>query len=67
VIDVGIVHSSFTVDATAQAVIQLCLDRTPTPRLGQPGEVAATVAFLLDPEAAYVNGQIIGVDGGYSA
>jgi len=29
--------------------------------------VAATVSFLLGPGAGYVNGQIIGVDGGYSA
>jgi len=67
VIDVGIVHSSFTADQTAQDVISLCLDRTPAPRLGQPEEVAATVAFLLSDDAAYVNGQLIGVDGGYSA
>jgi 3-oxoacyl-[acyl-carrier protein] reductase len=67
VIDVGIVHASFTVDQTAKDVIELCLARTPTPRLGQPEEVAGLVAYLLGDEAGYVTGQIIGVDGGYSA
>jgi 3-oxoacyl-[acyl-carrier protein] reductase len=67
VIDAGIVHSSFTADSVAQAVIERCLERTPLPRLGQPGEVAELVAFLLNDAAAYINGQIIGIDGGYSA
>lgn len=67
VIDAGIVHSSFTVDSVAQAVIERCLERTPMPRLGQPEEVAELVAFLLDDSVGYVNGQVIGIDGGYSA
>lgn len=67
VIDAGIVHSSFALDDTAKGVIDLCLQRTPMPRLGQPAEVAALVRFLLGEGAGYVNGQIIGVDGGYSA
>ena len=67
VIDAGIVHSSFTTDEVAQGVIQLCLDRTPMPRLGQPDEVSSLVSFLLSNSAGYINGQIVGVDGGYSA
>lgn len=67
VIDAGIVHSSFTADPVAAEVIDLCLQRTPMPRLGEPREVAELVAFLVGGGATYINGQVIGVDGGYSA
>lgn len=33
-------------------------------RLGEPGEVAATVGFLASDAAGYITGQVIGVDGG---
>ena len=39
---------------------------TPLKRFGTPEEVAATIAFLCTPDAGYITGQTIAVDGGIS-
>ena len=36
-------------------------------RWGTPGDVASTVAFLASPQAAFITGQIIPVNGGFQA
>jgi NAD(P)-dependent dehydrogenase (short-subunit alcohol dehydrogenase family) len=41
------------------------LGSVPAGRLGEPGEVAALIAFLASPPAAFVNGAAIPVDGGF--
>ena len=39
----------------------------PLGRVGQPADIAGVVAFLLSEDAAYVSGQVLDVDGGWSA
>ena len=41
--------------------------RTPLGRLGEPADVAAAVRFLASPEAAFISGHVLVVDGGLTA
>lgn len=49
---------------SAEAIAQDILSGVPAGRFGQAGEIAAVIAFLCTPAAAYVNGVSIAVDGG---
>lgn len=41
--------------------------RIPLGRYGTPNEIACAVAFLATPEASYINGQTLNVDGGFTS
>ena len=43
---------------------QMALSLIPVGRKGQPQEIAFAVAFLVSNQAAYITGQVLGVDGG---
>ena len=49
-----------------EAVVEEYKRRMPISRLGEPGDVAGMVAFLLSDEASWITGQCIGVDGGHT-
>ncbi|RKN37792.1 SDR family oxidoreductase [Streptomyces hoynatensis] len=43
------------------------IERTPMGRWGEPAEVAGAVAFLAGPDAGFITGAVLPVDGGYLA
>jgi len=69
-----IAKRNITVNAVAPGFIEtemvdgLPLDQIaksiPAGRLGKPEDVAAAVSFLCSPEAGYITGQVIGINGG---
>ena len=52
--------------ALDQQAWQSAAKANPLARLAEPGEVAATVGFLLSPEAGHITGTLLPVDGGLS-
>lgn len=59
----GFIETDMT-DAMSDAAKEATLSQIPLKRVGQPKDIAETVAFLASDKAAYITGQVISVDGG---
>lgn len=59
----GFIETDMTSGLDA-SIKESLLCRIPLGRLGRPEEIAAAVAFLASPEAAYITGQTLHVNGG---
>jgi 3-oxoacyl-[acyl-carrier protein] reductase len=62
----GFVDSNMTA-ATQDEQRTWYVEMTPVGRFGTAEEIASVIAFLASPEASYVNGAVIAVDGGLTA
>lgn len=63
----GLIESNMTAAMmTIEEMTAPMLARTPLQRFGQPQDIAGPVLFLCSPAAAYITGQTLAVDGGFS-
>ncbi|MGH9171302.1 MAG: SDR family oxidoreductase [Acidimicrobiales bacterium] len=63
-VEPGYIDTPTTAHFVQRYGLEAVVRHIPLRRLGRPEEVAAALAFLASPEAAYITGQTIIVDGG---
>ncbi|CAN1329194.1 Tropinone reductase homolog At5g06060 [Linum perenne] len=59
--------SEYVLEHKEEEFMEGVLNRTPLQRIAEPEDVSGVVAFLCMPAASYITGQIISVDGGFTA
>ncbi|MBW5444507.1 SDR family oxidoreductase [Cohnella sp. CFH 77786] len=62
----GAIETDMLAGLTEEDRLAICRD-IPLGRLGQPDEVADLIRFLTSDEAGYMTGQVLGINGGWSA
>jgi len=63
----SLIRTGLSEKLTANAQLAAAIAQLhPIPRLGEPDDVASLAMHLLSPEAGWMTGQVIGVDGGRS-
>lgn len=64
----GLVETTLTADKLRcdAKFRRIWVDGTPWHRLGRPEDIAAAIAFLASPDAEFINGHTLVIDGGWS-
>jgi NAD(P)-dependent dehydrogenase (short-subunit alcohol dehydrogenase family) len=65
--DPGFIDTPILAEAKGTEFESAMIGMAPMERLGQPDEVAATIAFLASDDASFMTGSEVYVDGGYIA
>ena len=60
----GVIDTEMNGNLTPEELSALA-EETPVGRLGTPADVAAAALFLASPQADFITGQVLGVDGGF--
>lgn len=63
-VEPGLINTEMNSCFDSDVIKELC-DEIPAGRMGRAEEVASLIAFLASDEAAYINGQCIGIDGAW--
>jgi glucose 1-dehydrogenase len=64
----GIVHTPLTAAGlSAPGVVDALTSQIPLGRIGQPVDIGGAAVFLASPQASYITGQMLYVDGGILA
>src|SRR3954468_1964698 len=59
----GLIETDMT-SVLSEEIRKTILEKVPLGKLGEPDDIAGAVAYLASPEAKYITGQVLTVDGG---
>lgn len=61
----GLIHTAMVDSIGGPAALQQMIDQCPVKRCGEPEDIASVALFLASDDSAFIDGQVIKVDGGF--